>query len=279
MGPTVDRSSTVAPEQPSPRPRPICGLRAARTLRGQRYALFDDSALPDATRIVECDGYGMVHAASTATAADYRRHYTRHSKYDTAVDASGSGETVADAARLDGTLQFLAARVAPAASIVYVDAGRGGPLFAFGRHGYERVTGIDPAPGCVAAMRARGLHAEVGTLEKDAWPTAIHDGVDDAALEALAGARTAIVVWGAGSHAQRLLAQSALGRCAIDCVIDADPGKQGRSLAGHAVVSPEAGLERVRTLDATVVVAIAIGGAEVVERVRRALQTATVLRP
>ena len=409
---TVDRTTGARDARSDGRPCPTCGCPAASTLHAQRYSLFDDSGLPGATRIVACSDCGTVYASSTATAADYRSHYTRHSKYDTATEASGSGETEVDAARLDGTVRLLATFVDAAGSIVDVGAGRGGLLLAFARHGCTQVTGIDPAPGCVAAMRARGLHAEVGTLELDTWPTdpatfdlvvlshvlehvydvadafarvtrrvapggaiyvevpdaaryttdgfppfyffdpehinhfdeaalqrlavrhgwtiegawqrtlplgegqrypaigallrragsvttgaprpdgaaavaryvaesraVLRDGLDEEALGRLAAARTPVGVWGAGSYAQRLLAQSALGRCAIDCLVDADRGKQGRSLAGHAVVSPEAGLERIGATDATLVVAIAIGGHDVVERVRRALPAATILEP
>ena len=406
----VPRAAEASAMASPSRACPICGTRSARPLHHQRYATFDDSALPDDTRIVACDDCGVVYAASTATADDYRRHYALHSKYDTAAKASGSGETVADAARLDDLVRFVAPSLRPSSSIADVGAGRGGLLDAFRRHGFEDLAGIDPSAGCVATMRSRGFAAGVGTLEDDAWPTdprrfdlivlshvvehvfdvsgafarvvrrvrddgliyvevpdasryttdgyppfyffdAEHINHFDAAtlarcaarhgwsvasawprlleldggarypavgvllrrggagsidgagpaeavasyvgrshaavasdprtriVDELAASRTPVVVWGAGSHAQRLLAQTALARCAIDCVIDGDPGKQGRRLAGHLVVSPDEGLARCDRLDgAVVVIAIAVGGEAVQDRLRRTRPALRVVR-
>lgn len=346
----------------------------------------------------------MVFAASEATAGDYRRHYVRHSKYDTAIEVSGSGESRADANRLDELARYLVAAgtLTPDAEILDIGAGRGGLLAAFVRLGYGRVAGLDPSEGCVAAMRSSGLFAAVGEIEDEQWATdprffdlvvlshvlehvfdvadaferiarrvapggAIYIEVPDASryttegfppyyffdpehinhfdaatLAALAGRHgwrafatwsrmleleggqrypavgivlrratvpapsgpgasaatvvryvaesnrlvehspctdmtvrlandaTPVVVWGAGSHAQRLLAQTALARCAIACLIDSDPGKQGRTLAGHRVVAPDTGLAIAEERGATLVVAIAVGASAVVQRVRQA---------
>jgi len=386
---------------------PICRADDATALHRQRYALFDDSDLPRETTIVACGGCGMVYAASNARAEDYRRHYARHSKYDTAVMVSGSGEAATDARRLDDLVRFLTQHVAALAShdaaILDIGSGRGGLPSAFVGHGYDRVVGIDPSSGCVASMRAIGLAAEVGELEQAEWPTdpgrfdlvvlshvlehvfdvaggfarvaqrvaphgaiyievpdasryttqrfppfyffdpehinhfdgplldrlasgqgweivatwprvldldggqrypaigvvlqratpvakprpaetsgasaiaryvdasrlAVDRSVDGVAIARLATDATPIVVWGAGSHAQRLLAQSALAHCSIACIIDSDPGKQGRDLSGHRVVSSEAGLACAEERGATIVVAIAVGADLVVELIRR----------
>lgn len=394
---------------------PVCGSERRRAIHTQRYALFDDSRLPRETQICTCDECGMAFAVSCATAQDYRGHYARHSKYDTAVSASGSGESAHDAKRLTELVEWLAPHVAAESAILDVGAGRGGLAHAFRQHGYPHVSGLDPAEGCVAAMRTAGLCAHVGELEADHWPTdpdrfelivlshviehvfdataalsraaqrisprglvyvevpdasrytlegfppfyffdpehinhfdanslevlamrcgmrvrsrwnrtlAVGPGqsypavgvlleargiadadasaaapradtetplvrylaacrasmaksVDPAALAGVGTARRPVIVWGAGSHAQRLLAQTLLGTCAIDCIIDADVGKQGRRLAGHTVVSPEDGLARAQTIRADVAVAIAIGAESAIERVRRALPAARVFQ-
>lgn len=395
---------------------PVCGSDRSRAIHTQGYALFDDSRLPRETQICTCDECGMVFAASCATAEDYRAHYARHSIYDTALGATGAGESVHDAKRLAELVEWLAPHVAAECAILDVGAGRGGLSRAFRQHGYPHVTALDPAEGCVGAMRAAGLCAHVGELEADRWPTdpdrfelvvlshviehvfdaaaalgraarrvssqgLVYVEVPDAsrytlegfppfyffdpehinhfdadALEALALrcgmrvrsrwnrtltlgsgqrypavgvllevqnaaaagapaapslragtegpaaryvaacrsvmtkavdpavlgqpglARRPLVVWGAGSHAQRLLAQTLLGACEIDCIIDADVGKQGRRLAGHAVVSPDEGLARAQTIRADVAIAIAVGAQSVLERVRRALPAARVFQ-
>lgn len=398
----------------STRPCPVCRSARATSLHRQRYALFDDSDLPVDTTIVACDDCGMVYAASDAKAEDYRRHYARHSKYDTAAQVSGSGETPADARRLDDLVGFLVKNVpslaAHGTAILDIGAGRGGLLAAFLGHGHDRIVGIDPSPGCVEAMRAHGIAAEVGELEQSAWPidprhfdlvvlshvlehvfdvadafervvqrvaaggsiylevpdaarytverfppfyffdpehinhfdapmlgrlasrhgwevtapwsrvldvgagqrypavgvvlqrsngaasithtsavsairryveastVAAASSVDAAKLEALIAGQTPVVVWGAGSHAQRLLAQTGLARCAIACLIDSDPGKQGRSLDGHHVVAPDDGLAHADALGASIVVAIAVGSEPVVDLIHRARPGIPVVR-
>ena len=411
--------AATSPHRPEPakslRRCPVCGSEQHRAIHTQRYALFDDSRLPRETRIVACGDCGTIFAASHATAKDYRGHYARHSKYDTAIGASGSGESANDAKRLAELVELLAPHVANDSAILDVGAGRGGLLHAFGQRGFIRVSGIDPAEGCVAAMRAAGISAHVGELEADHWPTdpdrfdlivlshvlehvfdaaeALHrvarrvsadglvylevpdasrytlDGfppfyffdpehinhfdaealeglagrcgmqmrcrwnrtldlgagqlypavgvllakndvamrppttlpkqahteaqveryvvacrasmtssIDTETLEAMRSERRPLVLWGAGSHAQRLLSQTALGACAIDCIIDADVGKQGRRLSGYLVVPPEEGIARAKALDADVAIAIAVNAEAVVDRLRNALPAMRVIR-
>lgn len=403
---------------------PVCGSERHHALHAQRYALFDDSRLPRETQISACGECGVVFALSCATAQDYRAHYAQHSKYDTAVSASGSGESAHDAKRLAELVEWLAPYVAPQSAILDVGAGRGGLVRAFRQRGYQRVSGIDPAEGCVAAMRAADMRAHVGELEADRWPTdpdrfdlivlshviehvfdaagalnrvaqrvsaqglvyvevpdasrytvdgfppfyffdpehinhfdavslevlamrcgmrvrsrwnrtlvlgsgqrypaagvlleagnvadagasalppdrddaraptpthtesriaryvgecraSMTNSVDSEALVALSATRRPLVVWGAGSHAQRLLAQTMLGACEIDCIIDADVGKQGRRLAGYAVVSPDDGLARAQVIQADVVIAIAVDARATVDRARHALPAARVIK-
>ena len=85
-------------------------------------------------------------------------------------------------------------------------------------------------------------------------------------LEALASAGTPVVVWGAGSFAQRLLGAGRLTDCRIVAVVDRDRNKQGRDLAGFRIEAPEAALERHP--EATVLVAAAIADAEIVAEIR-----------
>lgn len=64
----------------------------------------------------------------------------------------------------------------------------------------------------------------------------------DDPLERLVVDQRPVALWGAGSHSQRLLKQSALGRCRIVAVVDRDRVKEGQKFAGLEIQSPEAGL-------------------------------------
>lgn len=58
-------------------------------------------------------------------------------------------------------------------------------------------------------------------------------------LATLAASGQPLVLWGAGSHAQRLFGQGLLGRCNIVAIVDRDSNKQGMLFAGHRVQPPE----------------------------------------
>jgi SAM-dependent methyltransferase len=93
------------------------------------------------------------------------------------------------------------------------------------------------------------------------------DRSDDAALNRLANEQRPVVLWGAGSHSQRLLKQSALGRCRIVAVVDHDRVKQGKKFAGVEVYSPEAGLRGIAP-DAIVVIASVLHAKAVARELR-----------
>jgi len=91
--------------------------------------------------------------------------------------------------------------------------------------------------------------------------------VDHTALTRLAADQRPVVLWGAGSHSQRLLEQSPLGQCRIAIVVDRDRVKQGKTFAGVEIQSPEAGLHGVAP-DAVVVVASVLHGQSIAAEVR-----------
>lgn len=389
---------------------PVCHAVDGIHLSTQRYCLFDDSALPRTTEIVRCNGCGTAYASSDAGGAAYRAHYADHSKYDTAVSASGSGETAEDHERLRETAAFLAGHWNRSASALDIGAGRGGLIQALADQGFTDVTGIDPSAGCVATMHARGFVAAQGLVEDHDWATdpkrydavvlshvlehvydvdaaldhierrmtddgALYVEVPDAAryvgtafppnyffdpehinhfdavaLAALASRRgwsvveswprwlglvggqrypalgvvlrrrsaravlattpsdgleryiaecerrvaqelplrgisamvergDPLVVWGAGSYAQRLLSQTSLGDAAIECIIDNDPGKQGRRLDGRPIVARDEGLAKARAVGAAIVVAIAVDPAPVIADLRARAPDLNVITP
>lgn len=78
--------------------------------------------------------------------------------------------------------------------------------------------------------------------------------LDHAELDRLAEARTPVLLWGAGSHAQRLLSTSSLRSCRLVGIVDRDTGKHGRRLLGHSIRFPE---EVLPSLDPGVTIVIA----------------------
>jgi 2-polyprenyl-3-methyl-5-hydroxy-6-metoxy-1,4-benzoquinol methylase len=93
------------------------------------------------------------------------------------------------------------------------------------------------------------------------------DRSDDAALNRLVIEQCPVVLWGAGSHSQRLLKQSALGRCRIVAVVDRDYVKQGKKFAGLEIQAPETGLSGLAP-DAVVVIASVLHAKSIAEELR-----------
>ncbi len=85
---------------------------------------------------------------------------------------------------------------------------------------------------------------------------------DPAVFDALAASHRPVLLWGAGSHAQRMLRNSPLGRCNLIGVVDRDPGKQGQALLGHEIRDPEAVLAGLNS-EVTIVIASVLHGDEI----------------
>lgn len=92
-------------------------------------------------------------------------------------------------------------------------------------------------------------------------------------LERLAAAGSPVIVWGAGSFAQRLFGGTQLKGCNIVAVVDRDRNKQGLEFSGFVVQAPEAAL--AAQADAVVVVAAAIHGASIAAEIARGWPDAT----
>ena len=107
-------------------------------------------------------------------------------------------------------------------------------------------------PGYDAALR----------VALTAYVAASTRALDPRALDELAASRRPVLLWGAGSHAQRMLQNTSLGRCNLVGVVDRDPGKQGLALLGHEVRSPEAGLDGLAP-EVTIVIASVLHGEQI----------------
>lgn len=65
-----------------------------------------------------------------------------------------------------------------------------------------------------------------------------------------------LLVWGAGSWAQRLLGQNAIPLARVCAFLDGAPNKQGQTFAGKPVVAPAEGLYRHPKAQVLVCVAV-----------------------
>lgn len=85
-------------------------------------------------------------------------------------------------------------------------------------------------------------------------------------LHRLAEQQTPVIVWGAGSFAQRLFGLGAIDGCRIVAIVDRDRNKQGLSFAGHQVESPETALASHPS--ATVLILAAMHSDAIVREIR-----------
>lgn len=86
-------------------------------------------------------------------------------------------------------------------------------------------------------------------------------------LQPLADSGKPIILWGAGSFAQRLVGNALLERCRLVGVVDRDRNKQGQQFAGFKVRSPEEGIADFP--DAVLVIAAAVHGPDIAEEASR----------
>ena len=125
-----------------------------------------------------------------------------------------------------------------------------------GRFGFAKVhliqSSVEPNPGKVAC-EIKGLFVkrekiDTFSLERDReTENAIASYVSDSMLleeqihqeiNKIASDGTSILIWGVGSHTQRLLATSQLVNANIQAFVDSNPRYQGKTLLGKPILSP-----------------------------------------
>ncbi len=129
-------------------------------------------------------------------------------------------------------------------------------------------------PACWVWMRRRAEAGSPATPANRELAAAVAHYIKDCRratsfpqLEQLAAAGFPVVLWGAGSFAQRLFGTSRIRECKLVAVVDRDINKQGLNFAGFIVQSPEAVM--AEQPDATVVVAAAIHGPAIATEIAR----------
>jgi SAM-dependent methyltransferase len=158
----------------SPQPHRACGACGATgntVCHHQRFIVPDGYPLPNDYDVAVCRRCGFVYADPAATQRDYDRFYCEWSKYDDSANATGSGVSSYDAARLATTASDIA-RALPSRAASILDAGcaTGGLLTALRDQGFTAVAGLDPSPRCAAACRDRGFEAYVGSISTASAP-------------------------------------------------------------------------------------------------------------
>jgi len=89
-----------------------------------------------------------------------------------------------------------------------------------------------------------------------------------AALAALAGQGRPVLVWGAGTHTQRLLAEGRLAGVQIVAFVDANPHLRGNTLAGRPIIPPG----EVRAHSEPIVISSLIWQDDIERQIREAMR-------
>ncbi len=134
---------------------PICTHALGEVLVNQRFVLPAEHPLTEGYDVVFCKQCGFAFADTVAPQKAYDTYYASLSKYADAATSTGAGQNDWDGERLEETARTIAAfepdRSAPIAD---VGCGGGGLLRALAANGYTNLWGIDPAEGCVRAVRS-----------------------------------------------------------------------------------------------------------------------------
>lgn len=96
------------------------------------------------------------------------------------------------------------------------------------------------------ALLATGAASEPSRREPSSHPALAYIRQQEArerqaeqAFQSALNGVESVLIWGTGSHAQRSLASGAIPASKIAAFIDSDPSKQGKTLLGRPILSPE----------------------------------------
>ncbi|HUM03190.1 MAG TPA: class I SAM-dependent methyltransferase [Thermoanaerobaculia bacterium] len=123
---------------------------------------------------------------------------------------------------------------------------------------------LRPGKSAARAVPRDGDQDLIGRVA--AYVERCRNAAPDKRIETLAASGRPVVVWGAGSFAQRLFADGEILRCRVVAVVDRDRNKRGRLLSGFRIESPEEAFRRIT--DAVILVAAAVDEAAIVAEAR-----------
>lgn len=141
---------------------PVCGALDAQPVYRQRFAVEDDGTRIAGYRVVVCRPCGAVYADGIPSQQALDAYYRDSSKYEYLEEQGESPEWVTrwHTDLVNSLTRYLASTDA---KIVDVGCGNGDVLGMLRAMGYERVLGVDPAPGSPeAARRLHGVRVLTG---------------------------------------------------------------------------------------------------------------------
>ena len=160
------------------RPCPQCAAVSVQTVHEGKYVLPTGHPLDPVVRVVACLNCGFCFNDTPCSREDYDRYYREISKYADPRISSGSGAAAEDRTRLASTARAIRDFAGSADQrILDIGCGAGGLLDCLAELGYGALTGMDPAPACVAAVRERGHQGVVGTLDDHPIGPAAFEGI------------------------------------------------------------------------------------------------------
>lgn len=148
------------------RPCPQCGCRTVSLIHEGLFVLPAGHPLEPVVRVVACTACGQCFNDTACTRADYDRYYRDISAYAEPRLSSGSGAGSEDRQRLETSARSIKDYVGPTpGSVLDIGCGAGGLLDSLAAIGFNRLTGMDPSPACVAEVVRRGHRGIVGTID------------------------------------------------------------------------------------------------------------------
>jgi SAM-dependent methyltransferase len=151
---------------------PVCDGTEGDVIHRQKFVVPVELAAPDAVDIVVCDGCGMCFSDLAVPQVEIDAAYAEHSKYaDTSLYAADGEVDLPptdapwDLERLEGTAQWLAAKVPPGARVLDAGCATGALISFLQTEGFDQIVGLDPSPVAVVTVRRRyGVDAIAGSL-------------------------------------------------------------------------------------------------------------------
>ena len=151
-------------EQGPQRACPVCDSIARDRLFRQRFATIEGASVCRGYDVVLCAKCSFGFADRGPSQRELDDYYERASKYEHEI--RGGAPSPGDVERFAVVAREVAAVLPKGGRVVEIGCSTGGLLELLrGRHGFERVSGIDPSPACRRAARALyDLEVVTGTL-------------------------------------------------------------------------------------------------------------------
>lgn len=143
----------MARERFATRPCPVCGSGRSKLLFRQSFDQLSGACWLDGYEVVICEDCGAGFADDIPPQSAFDDYYRDLSKYEDAGIGLGGGSPPVDQRFRDTALLIARFVPKPDFHILEIGCASGGLLKALRDLGFRRLTGSDPSPGCVRAVR------------------------------------------------------------------------------------------------------------------------------